>query len=139
MKRYTSHSAEITRELGQQIGAHLVSGDIVLLKGNLGAGKTELARGIATQFGCGDQVTSPTFSLVNIYQGTAFPVFHIDLYRMEEPVEIHRAGLDEYLEPEGITLIEWAERWPLAGDAASVHIEISQNPDESRSIRFTRC
>jgi tRNA threonylcarbamoyladenosine biosynthesis protein TsaE len=81
------------------------------LSGDLGAGKTQLVKGFARGLGITERVHSPTFALVNIYTGGRLTLFHLDLYRLETRAQILAAGLEEYLTPDGITVIEWAERW----------------------------
>ena len=83
---------------------------VIALSGDLGAGKTALVRGLARGLGCTSRVHSPTFTLVNVYAGGRLPLFHLDLYRLETAEQIHSAGVDEYLQPDGVAVIEWAER-----------------------------
>ena len=105
-----SRSAEETFELAARIGAHLVAPAILLLSGELGAGKTVFAKGLAAGLGIDpDEVTSPTFTLINEYEGRA-RLYHVDLYRLE-PGACDHLGLDEiFADPQAITVIEWAER-----------------------------
>jgi tRNA threonylcarbamoyladenosine biosynthesis protein TsaE len=84
---------------------------VIGLSGDLGAGKTQLVKGLARGLGITMRVHSPTFALVNIYTGGRLTLFHLDLYRLERREQILTAGLDEYLKPDGVTVIEWAERW----------------------------
>ena len=93
------------------MGQALRSGDLVALSGELGAGKTQLVKGIARGLGIPGRVHSPTFNLVNSYTGGRLTLFHLDLYRLETPDQIIAAGLEEFLRPKGATVIEWAERW----------------------------
>ena len=108
--------AEHTREIGARLGRRLRRGDVVLLHGDLGAGKTTLAQGIARGLGVADTVQSPTFTLVNQYEGPAtdnepFRLYHVDLYRLPGEEELDSFGFDDYLAPtDGVTLIEWPER-----------------------------
>jgi tRNA threonylcarbamoyladenosine biosynthesis protein TsaE len=106
-----SHSPGETEALGEKWGHAARSGHIIALSGDLGAGKTQLVRGLARGLGITMRVHSPTFSLVNIYTGGRLTLFHLDLYRLETREQILAAGLEEYLEPDGVTVIEWAERW----------------------------
>jgi tRNA threonylcarbamoyl adenosine modification protein YjeE len=111
-----------TAELGSRIARGLAPGDAVLLKGELGAGKTTLARAIIGALGVEGHVPSPTFTLVQSYQAQDLPVFHYDLYRIENPRELAELGIDDALE-EGALLVEWPERgFPqrLAADALMV-------------------
>ena len=106
-----SRSPEETLQLGKTIGGSLISGDIILLFGDLGAGKTCLTQGICNGLGLNDDIyiRSPTFTLINEYPGR-FPVYHIDLYRIDNHEEIYSLGLEEILFNRGVTIIEWAEK-----------------------------
>ncbi|MBV8687887.1 MAG: tRNA (adenosine(37)-N6)-threonylcarbamoyltransferase complex ATPase subunit type 1 TsaE [Alphaproteobacteria bacterium] len=101
--------AEATEALGRSLAGLLRGGDVVALFGDLGAGKTTLARGILRGLGFGGDVASPTFPLVLPYEGLSPPVWHVDLYRIEEPDEVEALALDEALE-DGALLVEWPER-----------------------------
>ena len=106
-----SHSPEETLHLGKSIGSSLISGDNILLFGDLGAGKTRLTQGICNGLGLEKDtyIRSPTFTLINEYQGR-LPIYHIDLYRIDSHEEIYSLGLEEILFNQGITIIEWAEK-----------------------------
>ncbi len=104
-----TNQPEETFALGERMAPYLPPGTVVALTGELGAGKTLFAKGIARGLKVQGQVTSPTFTIINEYQGK-LPLFHIDAYRLEEDYEIDELGLDEYLNSTGITLIEWPER-----------------------------
>lgn len=110
MVTFTSHSAGQTESLGETWGRTVPRGLVIALSGDLGAGKTALVRGLARGLGCTSRVHSPTFTLVNVYEGGRLPLFHLDLYRLETAEQIHSAGVDEYLQPDGVAVIEWAER-----------------------------
>ena len=112
MASLISHSPAETEALGEAWGRVAESGLVIGLSGELGAGKTRLVKGLARGLGITTRVRSPSFTLVNEYAGGRLPLFHLDLYRLETPAHIVAAGLEEYLEPEGVTVIEWAERWP---------------------------
>lgn len=105
----TTTSVEETEAAGCAFGKVLTAGAVVALLGDLGAGKTAFARGVAAGLGIDARVTSPTFALVNEYQGK-IPLFHFDLYRLPGADELYDLGLDEYLERGGVCLMEWAER-----------------------------
>src|SRR5438094_9833883 len=111
MATHISHSALETEALGEKWGRSAESGWVIGLSGDLGAGKTQLVKGLARGLGITARVHSPTFALVNIYTGGRLTLFHFDLYRLETREQILAAGLAEYLEPAGVTVIEWAERW----------------------------
>jgi tRNA threonylcarbamoyladenosine biosynthesis protein TsaE len=107
-----THSPAETEALGESWGRTAEFGLVLALSGDLGAGKTQLVKGLARGLGIPARVHSPTFTLVNEYTGGRLTLFHLDLYRLETTEQIHEAGLDEYLQPEGVAVIEWAERWP---------------------------
>lgn len=110
MATFTSHSPAETEALGEAWGREAQRGLVIALSGDLGAGKTALVRGLARGLGYNGRVHSPTFTLVNTYEGGRLTLFHLDLYRLETPEHIHSAGVEEYLRPEGVAVIEWAER-----------------------------
>ena len=118
-------SAEETIELGKKIGAFLMPNDVVALIGPLGAGKTTLIQGIAQGLEVKDYVTSPTFIIINEYQGRV-PFFHIDLYRLDEVKDIEDLGIEEYFDREGVCVIEWAEKLAelTPKNAEKIEIEI---------------
>jgi tRNA threonylcarbamoyladenosine biosynthesis protein TsaE len=111
MATYISHSPAETAALGEQWGRTAKSGLVIGLSGDLGAGKTQLVKGLAHGLGIAARVHSPTFALVNIYNGGRLTLFHLDLYRLDTRQQIAAAGLEDYLNPAGVTVIEWAERW----------------------------
>ncbi len=110
MATFISHSPAETESLGELLGREAQRGLVFALSGDLGAGKTQLVKGIARGLGVTSRVHSPTFTLVNEYGGGRLRLFHLDLYRLETRAEILGAGLEEYLQPEGVAVIEWAER-----------------------------
>lgn len=138
---WVSNSPSETLHLGSILGAQLSGGEILLLSGSLGAGKTVFVKGIASALGIDpEEVTSPSFTLVNPYVGR-LPLFHIDLYRLDEgPSAAYAVDLDELLTDErAVTVIEWAERlgtYPLPNHL--LKIEILGDGDEPRSIRISR-
>ncbi len=133
---FITRSADETFELGRRIGEQLDRRAIFLLSGDLGAGKTVFAKGVAAGLGLDPaDVTSPSFTLVNVYEAR-LPLYHVDLYRLESGAS-RELGLDEIFENEhAITLIEWAERLPSPpADAASVNIEYLSDSERKISIR----
>ncbi len=131
MATFISHSPAETESLGERWGRVVTSGSVIGVSGDLGAGKTQLVKGVARGLGVTGQVHSPTFTLVNEYAGGRLRLFHLDLYRLETRGQIVSAGLEEFLEPDGVAVIEWAERMPeLAaggwrpGKPVTVKIEI---------------
>src|SRR5262245_33764914 len=112
MVTFISHSPEATFALGADWGARARDGLVLGLSGDLGAGKTQLVKGIARGLGITTRVHSPTFALVNEYRGGRLPLFHLDLYRLDSPAQIRGAGLEEYLaRSHGVVVVEWVERW----------------------------
>jgi tRNA threonylcarbamoyladenosine biosynthesis protein TsaE len=138
MNQITTHSDSETVDVGREFAASLCGGDIVALHGNLGAGKTVFARGVARGMGITEPVTSPPFTVVQEYEGPALRLYHIDLYRLQGEDDAIAFGIEEFLnDPEAVTLLEWAERIAglLPGDHKSVHIE---SPDaNTRTLRIS--
>lgn len=127
-------------ELGERWGCEAAPGWVIGLEGDLGAGKTQLVRGLARGLGFNGRIQSPTFALVNEYAGGRMPLHHLDLYRLENQDQIVAAGLEVYFEPEdGITVVEWAERWegPLPARFRRVRFEIVS--DSERRIAYEDC
>ena len=110
MATFISHSPAETESLGERWGREAQRGLVIALTGDLGAGKTQLVKGIARGLGVTSRVHSPTFTLVNEYSGGHLRLFHLDLYRLETRQQILGAGLEEYFRPDGVAVIEWAER-----------------------------
>src|SRR5689334_24240616 len=110
MKELITRSPAETESLGEQWGRAAQRGLVIGLSGDLGAGKTQLVKGLARGLGVTTRVHSPTFTLVNEYGGGRLKLFHLDLYRLESREQIHSAGLEDYLQPDGVAVIEWAER-----------------------------
>ena len=104
--------ASATMAAGESLAADLKAGDVIALTGGLGAGKTHFTMGIVRGLGGGDEVTSPTFTLVHEYTAGRLPVFHFDFYRMETEGEVTNIGWDEYLDAGGVCVVEWADRFP---------------------------
>jgi len=141
MATFTSHSPAETAALGGRWGREAVCGLVIALRGDLGAGKTQLVRGLAQGLGITARVHSPTFTLVNEYNGGRLRLFHLDLYRLETPEQIRSAGLDDYLHPDGVAVIEWAERWPDCGlrparDGLLRRVLIEITGDHERRIEY---
>jgi tRNA threonylcarbamoyladenosine biosynthesis protein TsaE len=137
---FTSHSAEDTIELGRQLAARLRTAHVVLLRGDLGAGKTTLVKGIAEGFGAAeaDDVTSPTFTLIHEYHGPERDVYHIDLYRLEKPGELDSLGLEDLmLEERNLLLIEWGEKFPRIMQQKDAEIVIRRVGHDERKVRLT--
>jgi tRNA threonylcarbamoyladenosine biosynthesis protein TsaE len=110
MATFISHSPAETESLGERFGRTAERGLVIALSGDLGAGKTQFVKGLAHGLGISARVHSPTFTLVNEYGGGRLKLFHLDLYRLETPAQILSAGVEEFLSPDGVAVIEWAER-----------------------------
>ncbi len=105
-------SIEATLDLGREIAEAARPGNVVALVGDLGAGKTHLTKGIVAGLGSTEEVTSPTFTLIHEYGDGRLPVAHFDFYRLEHPEELLAIGWDEYLEGDGLIIVEWADKFP---------------------------
>jgi tRNA threonylcarbamoyladenosine biosynthesis protein TsaE len=140
MKQVLTKSSEETRELARQFACSLKHGDCVALIGGLGAGKTEFTRGIADVFNCTEQLTSPTFTILNIYDGSRsgeqFSLHHFDWYRLTSPDELYNIGFEEYLYGNGISMIEWADKFPDLVPKTAKRIELRRATDTERLITF---
>ena len=136
MATFISKSPEETSALGEQWGRDAEPGWVIGLSGDLGAGKTQLVRGIARGLGVTDRVHSPTFALINEYGGGRMEMPHLDLYRLESQAQIVAAGLEEYFNPTGIAVIEWAERWMDSPPARFRRVEIETLSENGRSIVY---
>ena len=135
--KYVTHSPEETEALGERLAKILTPGTILAYRGDLGAGKTAFTRGLARGLGCREQVTSPTYTIVNEYLGGKLPLFHFDMYRLRSSDDLFDIGWDDYLDRGGICAVEWSENVADAmEDAITVTIEkISEN---SRRITIER-
>ncbi len=136
---YQTHSPKETQTIGQQIGETLKAGDVVALVGDLGAGKTCLTQGIArgARIASHEVVNSPSYTLINEYAGE-IPIYHIDLYRLPGHGEIVNLGLEEYLEGNGICIIEWADRMANLLPANHIQITMSWVDESTRVIELQR-
>ncbi|HEX2926186.1 MAG TPA: tRNA (adenosine(37)-N6)-threonylcarbamoyltransferase complex ATPase subunit type 1 TsaE [Ruminiclostridium sp.] len=129
-----THSFEETVQFGRKLGSKLKPGDVICLTGDLGTGKTALTNGIAKELGIDSYITSPTFTLVNEYQGK-YPLYHFDVYRIADPDEMFDIGFEEYLNSDGITIIEWGELiWPILPKEI-IKVDIQKNLNKGLDIR----
>jgi tRNA threonylcarbamoyladenosine biosynthesis protein TsaE len=136
MDTFISHSPAETEACAERLSRTIEYGWVIGLSGDLGAGKTQFVKGLARGLGLTDRVHSPTFALVNIYSNGPMPLFHLDLYRLETHEQILAAGLDEYLAPEGISVVEWIERWQGRPPACFRRIQIETLNETDRRISF---
>ncbi len=132
-KRYQSNSENATIDIARQFAAGLKPRNLVLLFGDLGAGKTLFTRGVVSYFDKTVSATSPTFSLVNVYPTTP-PIYHLDLYRIQGDAELLDLGFEEYLESDGIVLVEWGEKCEHLLSMDYIRISFTMVGDESREI-----
>ena len=106
---FTTHSAAETEALGERLAARLTGGEVIAYTGDLGAGKTAFTRGLARGLGITDRVTSPTFTIVNEYEGGRLPLFHFDMYRLSSSDDLYDIGWEDYLARGGVCAVEWSE------------------------------
>lgn len=132
-----TRSAEETRALGARLAQQLLPGDALMLAGDMGAGKSELTRGIARGLGVTGYVPSPTFTILQVYDAGRLPLYHFDWYRLSGAEELYELSMDEYLYADGVAVVEWPSQ---AEDAVPErHLEITITPvgDDEREVTFT--
>jgi tRNA threonylcarbamoyladenosine biosynthesis protein TsaE len=134
MATIISRSVEDTMNFGRAQAGGLRRGDVLALRGDLGAGKTHFVKGLAAGLGAPSAVTSPTFTLIHEYLGGRLPLYHFDFYRLEDEDEALKIGLDEYLEGDGVCVIEWAEKFPGLLPPHTRWLRFAHQPDGSRVI-----
>ncbi|MBE6789013.1 MAG: tRNA (adenosine(37)-N6)-threonylcarbamoyltransferase complex ATPase subunit type 1 TsaE [Ruminococcaceae bacterium] len=133
MQEFVSYSEKETENFAKEFAKTLKAGDVVAFEGDLGAGKTAFVRGMAGGLDCSDSVCSPTFAIVNEYDGK-IPVFHFDMYRIETLGELYSIGFFEYLERGGICAIEWSENIYSALPQNSIFVNIQRLSENERKI-----
>ncbi len=142
MNSFETHSEEETIDLGRRIAKELPNRAVVLLIGNLGAGKTTLAKGIISGLGAAgaEEVVSPTFTLIHEYgpRDNSRRVYHIDLYRLETRPQVETLGLDEIIDLESVVLIEWGERFPDLFPAGRIEIQLKTISESGRQITINQ-
>lgn len=136
MRSLITHSAQETRQAGMLLAAQLRPGDVLLMTGDLGAGKSELCRGIARGLGIGGPVPSPSFTILNRYEEGRLPFNHFDWYRVSGEDELLESGLDEILDEHSVSAIEWHERAPGLLPADCLDIRLKPLDGEQREIVF---
>ncbi len=133
-----SHSPEETEDIGARLAQRLGPGAVVAFTGDLGAGKTAFTRGLARGLGIPDRVTSPTFTIVNEYEGGRLPLFHFDMYRLGSADELFDIGWEDYLRRGGVCAVEWSENIADALEEDTVRVDIRRGgSDQERSITIT--
>jgi len=135
-REFTTHSAEETIALGRELAALLAPPKLVVLRGDLGAGKTTLVKGIAQGFQAApeEDVTSPTFTLIHEYRGPGATLYHIDLYRVDTQRELETLGLDDLIGDNSVLLIEWGEKFPRFERERDVEIGLERIGDNERRL-----
>lgn len=136
MKTIT-RSAEETVALGERIGALLHGGEVIAYRGGMGAGKTTITRGISVGMGLGDEVTSPTFALVNEYRGDRLTLYHFDMYRITSAEDLEAAGFFEFMNDRSVIAAEWSENIADELPQDTIYIDIVRIDDNTREITVT--
>ena len=132
--QYITHSPEETRALGRTLAQALQGGAVVAFTGDLGAGKTAFVSGMAEGLGIEERVTSPTFTIVNEYEGGRLPLFHFDIYRLGSADELFHIGWEDYLARNGVCAVEWSENVDEALDGDTIRVDISRGEDDNTRI-----
>lgn len=140
---FKTRTTEETIALGEALGRVLEPGDVIVLTGDLGAGKTQLTKGIAAGMGVQDDVTSPTFNILMVYEGAEMPLYHFDLYRLEDPDQLEDTGLYDLLGADGPCVIEWGEQFSeeIGPERLDVYLsrldaEVAAGEEPPREVRL---
>jgi tRNA threonylcarbamoyladenosine biosynthesis protein TsaE len=133
---FISNSPAETEAVGRQLAEHIDVGEVLALKGELGSGKTLFVKGLVAGLGSSADVTSPTFTIAHEYRGGRLPVYHFDFFRLEDSQSLARLGLDDYFFGDGLSVIEWADRFPefIPEQARRILFEITS--ETQRAITF---
>ena len=134
--QFVSHSTQETEQLGEEIAKSLRGGDVLAFTGSLGMGKTAFTRGLARGLGCRGRVTSPTFTIVNEYDGKT-PLFHFDMYRLGSSDELFDIGWDDYLARGGVCAVEWSERVSDALPDDTIYVDIARGEEDENTRTIT--
>ena len=132
-----THSPDETIALGERIGALLRGGEVIAYRGGLGAGKTTITRGISLGMGLGDEVTSPTFALVNEYTGGRLNLYHFDMYRITSAEDLETAGFYDFMNERSVIAAEWSENIADELPDDTIYIDIARIDDDTREITIT--
>ena len=135
--KYLSHSEDETQKIGFEVAEKIKKGDVISLTGSLGAGKTVFAKGFAKQLGIEEAIVSPTFTLVQEYDGRE-KMYHLDLYRLSGEDEFESMGGEDFLYSDGVTLIEWSEKIESMLPDDTIYVNITIEPDLTRKIEIIR-
>ncbi len=131
---YFTASEEETRQLAERFAEQVEPGTVLCLRGDLGVGKTVFAKGLCAALGVTDYVSSPTFTLVNEYEGKDFPVYHFDLYRIEDSDELYEIGFEEFISGHALSIIEWPERGEDVLPSRRIEISIERDGEDGRRV-----
>ena len=134
---YLSHSELETEAAGEALGRSLSPGAVLAYRGDLGMGKTAFTRGLARGLGYTGRVTSPTFTIVNEYEGGRLPLFHFDMYRLADADALFDIGWEDYLDRGGVCAVEWSEQVAEAMPPETVYVTISRRPEDDRARIIT--
>ena len=130
---FITHSPEETERVGAALGRVIPAGTVIAYEGDLGAGKTAFTRGLSRGLGCAEQVTSPTYTIVNEYLSGKYPLFHFDMYRLASSDDLFDIGWEDYLERGGVCAVEWSENVDDAMENA-IYVKIEKTGEETRRI-----
>ena len=133
-QRFITNGPEETEALGARLARALEPGAVVAFTGDLGAGKTAFVRGLARGLGIRDRITSPTFTIVNEYEGGRLPLFHFDLYRLGCADELFDIGWEDYLARGGVCAVEWSERMEELLEPGTIRVDLRRGEDEDRRV-----
>ncbi len=134
--QFVSHSTQETEQFGEEVAKSLRGGDVLAFTGSLGMGKTAFTRGLARGLGCRGRVTSPTFTIVNEYDGKT-PLFHFDMYRLGSSDELFDIGWDDYLARDGVCAVEWSERVSDALPDDTIYVDIARGEEDENTRTIT--
>ena len=137
MATFISNSPAETEAIGRRFAKDVDAGSVLALKGELGSGKTQFVKGLVAALGSGATITSPTFTIVHEYPGGRLPVYHFDFFRLEDRPSVARLGLDDYLFGDGVSVIEWADRFPefIPEQARWISFEIKSENTRAISLK----
>ncbi len=134
--KLTTHSSEETIALGEILGAMLKPGDVLAMRGTLAAGKTTITKGIAKALGVTDNITSPTFCIISEYEGAKMPLYHMDVYRLDNAEDFINLGVDDLIYGNGVSIIEWSEKIQSELPKKTITVQITPNEDSTRTIEL---
>jgi tRNA threonylcarbamoyladenosine biosynthesis protein TsaE len=132
---FISNSPAETEKFGRQFAKGLSAGSVLALKGELGSGKTQFVKGLAAGVGSAAAVTSPTFTIIHEYSGGRWPIYHFDFFRIEDRQSAMRLGLDEYFFDDGVSVIEWADRFPDLIPESAHWVSFEMKSENERMIK----